>query len=69
MGEEPKIIEFLKKELPGSVYINPSGKEEARFYRDDNSHIALVSKYQNKARQWARDLVKQEIEKHGGNVN
>lgn len=65
----PKVIAFLKRELPIAVYINPSGREEARFCREDKSHIALVSKYQYKARHWARQLVKQEIEKHGGNVN
>lgn len=64
-----EVIAFLKKELLNSVYINPSGQEEARFCRDDSSHISLVSKYQNKARRRARDLVKQEIEKYDGNVN
>ena len=61
------LIEFLKKELPSAVYVE-SGKEKARFYRDDKLHIALVSKYQSKARCRARKLVKQKIEKHGGNV-
>jgi hypothetical protein len=61
------LIEFLKKELPSAVYIE-SGKEKARFYRDDKLHIALVSKYQSKARCRARKLVKQKIEKHEGNV-
>lgn len=66
---KPEEIEFLEKELPCSVYINPPDKKEARFDRANNLHIALVSKYQNKARRRARDLVKQEIEEHDGNVN
>ena len=60
-------IEFLKIKLPSAVYTE-SGHEKARFCRDDKLHIALVSKYQSKARCRARKLVKQEIEKYGGNV-
>ena len=65
---DPQIIALLEKELPGAVYVNMTGKQ-ARFLRDDPSHVAFVSKYQNKARQWAKDLVKVEIKKQGGNVD
>ena len=58
-GQE--VINFLKRELPSSVYINDDEKEEARFLRDNPSHISLISQYENKARNWARNLIKQQI--------
>jgi hypothetical protein len=57
-----KIIEFLKKQFPESV--NQSGTE-AIFKRDKQSHINFVSRYQYKARNIAKLLVKQKIEKSG----
>lgn len=56
-----KVINFLKRELPSAVYVNDSGKEEARFLRDNQSHISLVSQCETKARNWARDLINQQI--------
>lgn len=58
-GQE--VIKFLKRELPSSVYLNNNGKEEARFLRDNPSHVSLISQYENKARDWARNLIKQQI--------
>ncbi|MBU1138813.1 MAG: hypothetical protein KKA76_07545, partial [Proteobacteria bacterium] len=56
-----EVILFLKRELPSAVYVNDSGKEEARFSRDNQSHISLVSQYETKARNWARNLINQQI--------
>lgn len=64
----PEVLDFLKRELPNAVYINSNVKEEARFLRDDQSHISLVSKFEIKACDWASNLVKQEIIKNGGCV-
>jgi len=64
----PEVLTFLKGELPSAVYKNSDGGEEARFLRDDPSHMSLVSKYEMEARDWARKLVKREIMGTGGCV-
>lgn len=64
--DRKEVINFIKKELPSTVYLNSAGKEETKFLRHEASHIQLVSKYEAKARIWARNLVQQEIIKSGG---
>lgn len=62
----PETVEFIKKELPSSVYVNSCKKEEARYQRDDPTHRGFVSKYEVMARQLARGLIEKEILKEGG---
>ena len=68
MCYDSNLINFLKNELPQSVYTNNAGKDEAQFKREEPSHIAFVSKYQNKARCWAKKLVEDKIKKSGGSI-
>jgi hypothetical protein len=58
-GQE--VITFLKKELPSSVYTNKGNKEEAKFLRDNPLHLSLITKYENKARTIARNLITEQI--------
>ena len=68
MCYDSNLINFLNNELPQSVYTNDAGRDEAKFKREEPSHIAFVSKYQNKARRWAKKLVEDEIKKFGGSI-
>lgn len=63
-----ETIAFLKREIPSSVYLNSNGKEEARYLRDDPAHRAVVAKYQNLGRQWAKALIEKEISLKGGYI-
>ncbi len=63
-----EVVSFLKKELPESVYINTQNKEEARFLRHIPTHTALVTRFEQKAREWAINLVTQEIVNAGGHI-
>ncbi|MCI5136935.1 MAG: hypothetical protein D3922_00640 [Candidatus Electrothrix sp. AR1] len=55
------IISFLKTNLPGFVTCNKDNQSGAQFSRDDPSHLSLVSKYEKKARDWAKTLIEQQV--------
>jgi hypothetical protein len=67
-SNKQETIDFLKREIPLSVYSNSCGKEEARYLRDNPTHRAAVSKYQALARQWAKGLVERAISLNGGHI-
>ena len=62
-----ELVDFIKQHLPSAVD-HRNGREVVIFKRNEPLHRAFVSKYQNIARQWAKNLVRREILESGGNV-
>lgn len=64
--KKKSLKDYIGRVLPSSKTINDKGEDAVRFNRNDNNHIAFITKYAYPAIQRAKELFNDKVKIEGG---